>query len=325
MGGLLFITLTRIGDTVLSTGILERFMAMLPDAPVTVACGPAAAPLFGNLPRLERVHCMAKRRRGGHWWDLWAFAVRRRWDAVVDLRGSALAWMVPARARHVRRRWRLADARHRVVELGAAFGFDPPPAPRLWLGEADRAKARALLPDGAPILAIGPTANWPGKEWRPDRFAALALRLTAADGPFPAGRMAVVADGSERDRALPVLAALPSERRIDLVGHDLLEAAACLERVALFVGNDTGLMHISAAVGAPTLGLFGPSDERRYAPWGRYGGFVRTPESHAALTGAPGFDHRTTGTLMDGLTVEAAEAAARGLLHRLGARPGPLA
>ena len=71
MAGLLFITSTRIGDTVLSTGLLDRFMAMLPDAPVTVACGPVAAPLFAHLPRLERVHAMAKRRRGGHWWELW--------------------------------------------------------------------------------------------------------------------------------------------------------------------------------------------------------------------------------------------------------------
>ncbi len=317
MSGLLFITSTRIGDAVLSTGILDRFMASLPDAPVTVACGPAAAPLFCNLPRLEHLHAMAKRRHGGHWWDLWRFAVGRRWDAVVDLRGSALAWLVAAGTRRVRRRWQLDDARHRVVELGAAFGFDPPPAPRLWIGAAERQAAHALLPQGPPVLAVGPTANWPGKEWRPERFAALALRLTATGGPLADARIAVVADRSERARALPVLAALPPERRIDLVGHSLLEAAACLERVALFVGNDTGLMHVAAAVGAPTLGLFGPSDERHYAPWGRACTFVRTPESHAALTGSAGFDHRTTGTLMDGLTVDAAEAAARDLLRRL--------
>ncbi len=128
----------------------------------------------------------------------------------------------------------------------------------------------------------------------------------------------MLAAESERPRAQPVLDALPADARIDLVGLSLTEAAACLERAALFVGNDTGLMHVAAAVGAPTLGLFGPSDERHYAPWGERAGFVRTPESHAALTGGPGFDHRTTGTLMDGLTVAAAEAGARRLLARLG-------
>lgn len=318
MAGLLFITSTRIGDTVLSTGLLDRFMAMWPDAPVTIACGPVAAPLFHRLPRLERVHAMAKRRRGGHWLELWRATVGRRWDAIVDLRGSAITWVLSARRRFVRRRWRTADARHRVVELGAAFDFAPPPAPRLWLGPMDRATAATHIPAGRPVLAIGPTANWAGKEWRAERFADLARRLTAADGPLPGAAVAVLAAEAERPRAEPVLAALPAADRIDLVGLSLLEAAACLERAALFVGNDTGLMHIAAAAGAPTLGLFGPSDERHYAPWGPRAGFVRTPESHAALTGSPGFDHRTTGTLMDGLTVAMAEDGARRLLHRLG-------
>lgn len=319
MTGLLFITSTRIGDTVLSTGLLDHFMGILPAAPVTIACGPAAAPLFMRLPRLERVHAMAKRRRGGHWFALWRAMAGRRWDAVVDLRGSTVSWFLAARRRFVRRRWGGGDDRHRVVELGAAFGLAPPPAPRLWLGDADRDRAAALLPPGRPVLAIGPTANWAGKEWRGDRFAALARGLVAADGPLPGAAVAVLAAEAERHRAQPVLEALPAEARIDLVGLSLLEAAACLERAALFVGNDTGLMHIAAAVGAPTLGLFGPSDERHYAPWGPRAAFVRTPESHAALTGAPGFDHRTTGSLMDGLTVAAAEAGARGLLARLGA------
>ncbi|MGE0717934.1 MAG: glycosyltransferase family 9 protein [Alphaproteobacteria bacterium] len=316
MSGLLFVTATRIGDAILSTGVLGRFTACWPDAPVTVACGPVAAPLFAHLPGLERVHVMAKRPRGGHWLDLWRAAVGRRWDAVVDLRGSVLAWLLAARTRRVRRRWRLADDRHRVVELAAAFGFAPPPAPRLWLGEADRAAAQRLLPPGDPVLAIGPTANWAGKEWRAERFAELARRLTSPGGPLPGARVAVLAAAAERGRAQPVLDALAPDRRIDLVGEDLLTAAACLERAALFVGNDTGLMHLAAAAGAPTLGLFGPSDERHYAPWGERTAVVRTPQSAAALVGTPGFDHRTTGTLMDGLSVESVEAAATALARR---------
>ncbi len=67
-------------------------------------------------------------------------------------------------------------------------------------------------------------------------------------------------------------------RTIDLTGKvDLLTAYACLRRARLFIGNDSGLMHIAAAAGAPTLGLFGPSDERRYAPWGDKAVAVRGP------------------------------------------------
>jgi heptosyltransferase III len=82
-----------------------------------------------------------------------------------------------------------------------------------------------------------------------------------------------------------------------------------LRRCAIFIGNDTGLMHIAAAVGTPTLGLFGPSPVAQYAPWGRHTACVRSAEPPEAMFG-PGFDHRTTDTLMDGLSVDAAEAAA---------------
>ena len=98
-------------------------------------------------------------------------------------------------------------------------------------------------------------------------------------------------------------------------GVDLLTAAAVLRRCALFVGNDTGLMHIAAAAGAPTLGLFGPSHASHYGPWGRLGAIASTFIPAAELF-RRGFDHRTTGTLMDSLSVEAAAAAARRLLER---------
>ena len=68
--------------------------------------------------------------------------------------------------------------------------------------------------------------------------------------------------------AAPVLAGVPGA--IDLCGVlTLPEAAECLARATLFVGNDSGLMHLAAAAGAPTLGLFGPGEPARYAPAGR--------------------------------------------------------
>jgi ADP-heptose:LPS heptosyltransferase len=164
-------------------------------------------------------------------------------------------------------------------------------------------------------LAIGPAANWPAKRWRAERFAELASRLTAAAGPLPGSRVAVLAAHHERELAEPLLAALHPGRRIDLVGRvDLLTAAAVLRRCAMFIGNDTGLMHIAAAAGTPTQGLFGPSPVAQYAPWGRRTAWVRSTDLPEAMFG-PGFDHRTTGTLMDGLSVDAAEAAARRLWH----------
>jgi heptosyltransferase-3 len=308
---ILFITATRIGDAVLSTGLLSHLVGRHPAARLTIAAGPDAAPLFEAVPGLERLLIVRKKRLESHWLALYAAVAGRRWDLVVDLRGSVLAWLLRAGERRVMAKG--SESEHRVVQLARLFALDPPPAPRLWTTPAHERDAAALVPPGAPVVAIGPAANWRGKEWRAERFAELALRLTALGGPFPAARVAVLGAAHERPQAAPLIAALPRERHIDLVGRtDLLTAAAVLRRCELFIGNDTGLMHIAAAAGVPTLGLFGPSPVSQYAPWGPRAAYVRTALPPERMFG-PGFDHRTTGTLMDSLSVDAVESAARQL------------
>ena len=313
---ILFVSATRIGDAVLSTGLLSHLVERYPDARFTIGAGRVAAPLFEAVPRLERVVAIDKRRYGLHWLGLYARVVRRRWDLVVDLRGSALAYLVLARERRVRGKGERSEAR--VIQLGRLFGLYPPPAPHLWTSPTHDAAAARLVPAGAPVLAIGPAANWRGKTWRAERFAELAQRLTAPVGVLPGARVAVLAAAHERAQAAPVLDAIVPERRIDLVGQtDLLTAAAVLKRCALFVGNDTGLMHMAAAVDVPTVGLFGPSAATHYAPWGPRTAVAQTERPRLALMSAPDFDYRTTDSLMDSLSVDTAEAAVRGLWQRL--------
>jgi heptosyltransferase III len=312
---ILFVTATRIGDAVLSTGLIFYLVDRYPGARLTIAAGPLAAPLFDAAPGIERLIIVTKRRWSLHWLPLYAAVAARRWDLVVDLRGSALSWLLRANERKVMAKG--TAGQHRVRQLGRLFGLDPPPSPRLWIAAGHEQAAAALVPAGGPVLAIGPAANWRGKQWRAERFAELARRLTAGGGLLPGARVAVLAAGHERRQAQPLLAAIPEARRIDLVGRvDLLTAAAVLRRCALFIGNDTGLMHIAAACATPTLGLFGPSPSRQYAPWGPRADFVCSTDSSETMFG-PGFDHRTTDTLMDGLSVAAAEAASWRLWDRI--------
>ncbi len=261
---ILFVTSSRIGDAVLSTGLLDHLLRAHPDARFTVATGPVAEGVFLRMPRLERLILVEKRRYGRHWLGLWWACVGTRWDLVVDIRASALAWTLPARGRAVMRR----RGGHKTAQLGSVLGLAAPPLPVTWTAPEDRARAAALLPPGSPVLALAPTANWGGKVWPAERFAALASALLA--GPMAGARVAVLGGpgAGERAMAAPVLAALPEA--IDLVGKlTLPEAAACLALVSLFVGNNSGLMHLAAAAGAPTLGLFGPTPAAEYGPAGR--------------------------------------------------------
>lgn len=315
MTDILFITATRIGDAVLSTGVLAHLLTQYPGARVTVACGAAPAALFAGVPGLRQILVMKKRPFAGHWRDLWRATIATRWTRVVDLRSSMIAHLLMAEQRSI-----FHGAKtplHKVQQYGQLLRLDPPPAPRLWTTPAAEAAARAALPDDVPVLALAPAANWRGKEWPLERFVTLAERLTHPGGVLAQARIAVFCAPQEREGVLPLLSALPQERLIDVAGRlDLLALFAAFKRCRMFIGNDSGLMHMAACAGVPTLGLFGPSDERLYAPWGERTAFVRTPESLAELTSAPDYDHRTTGTLMGSLSLEAVAVAAQSLYKR---------
>jgi len=317
---ILFVTATRVGDSIMSTGILDRLLDENPGAKVTVACGPGAAQLFTEVPGLERLIRLEKKPYSMHWLGLWTACVGRLWDVVIDLRNAPLTYLIPTkRAHHVSRGRRDRVPGHRVKELAEAAGMTgEPPAPRIWISDRHREKARDLVPDGPPVLALGPTANWPVKQWPQERFGELAERLTGPDGILPGARIALIGNGDERDGVIPLIESIPAERFVDLVWDvDLLTVSACMERMALYVGNDSGLMHLSAATGLPTLGLFGPTPVTEYAPWGAHCDAVAISENYHEVF-PEGFDHRSTETLMSDLSVDQVEAAARTLWARAG-------
>src|SRR5262249_17727274 len=96
---ILFVTATRIGDAALSPGLLSHLVETRPGARLTIAAGPLAAPLFEGVPGLARLIAVEKRSFSLHWPLLWAKVAAQRWDLVVDLRGSALAWLLSSRER----------------------------------------------------------------------------------------------------------------------------------------------------------------------------------------------------------------------------------
>ena len=275
---ILFISSTRIGDAVLSTGLLDHLMRAHPEARFTIVCGRVAEGVFRRMPRLERLIAVEKRRYSLHWLEIWGALAFTRWDLVVDLRASAIAWLLWTRERKIIQGGRRPG--HRLAHLAALLGVDPPPLPVIWTAPEDTARAAALLPAERPWLVLGPTANWHRKVWPAERFAELALRLTAPDGAFPGAGIAILGGPGDQERSMatPVLTALP--QALDLVGKlELPEVAAVLARAAMFIGNDSGLMHLAAAAGAPTIGLFGPTPSDEYGPAG--------PKASAVLADGP--------------------------------------
>jgi ADP-heptose:LPS heptosyltransferase len=154
-----------------------------------------------------------------------------------------------------------------------ALGAEPPALPPdLEPTAAEDAEADAflsgLLPPG--FLAIHPGSGAPAKNWPSERFAELAAELgpepfLLVDGPADAAAAAGLAAG-----AAPVVRA----HRLSL-----RTLGAVLRRAGLFVGNDSGVTHLAAAWGTPTLALFGPTDPTTWSPVGRRVAVVRSPSA----------------------------------------------
>ncbi len=311
---ILFISATRIGDAVLSSGLVRRLSQEIPQARFTIVAGPAAAGLYKDLPGLQAIILFEKAKDGGHWFRLWRQVRKTQWGLVVDMRGSALSGFLNRKRRAVFKR-NLGPPVHKVIEAARVLNLEAdPPAPFLFTSAETEAHAAELTAGEGPILALAPAANWVGKTWPLERFAQVAIRLLGEGGPLHGGRIMVLGGPEDVGAVSALRHVVPMDRFIDLVGKvDLLTTFASLKHARIFIGNDSGLMHMAAAAGAPTLGLFGPSDEALYGPWGEKTRIIRGPRDYPTIRAVdPGFQ-QTMCHMMD-LPVEAVVDAAMKLL-----------
>jgi heptosyltransferase-3 len=299
---ILFITSTRIGDAVLSTGILDHMARSYPDALVTVVCGPLTASLFEGYPNIREIIPLKKKKYNGHWVDLWRRVRRKDWDMIVDLRNSALSRFIRAGHKFIYSK-RIDQSLHKVEQNAAVMGLNYIPAPKLWFTTDQMARARALMVPGGKILAVGPTANWRAKTWPRENFIEVIKYVTTEK--MPGARVTIFAARGEEEDARAVLESIPADRRIDMIAKgDPGTAAAVLSMCDFYIGNDSGLMHMAAAAGVKTLGLFGPSYPHLYRPWGAHCYYVSTPQTFDQLIDYNGYSPKTAPCLMGGLSAE---------------------
>ena len=266
----LFVTSDRIGDCVMSSGAIREIGRQVPGAEITVACGPTAAALFRAAPSVVQVIPWRKQKAAGHWRALWRATVGTRWAMVVDVRGSGLAYLLRAGQRRIyNRSWETGLAK--VETFSRMMKAQAVMEPEIFLDDQARSQAAAIIgEDPAPVLALAPISTAADRSWPADRWAALVERLKA-EPRFDGWRFMLVGGPGDHPAAAPALTAA-GDRGIDCVGRgDILASAAAIARARLFVGNDSGLMHVAAATGTPTLGLFGPSEWWHKAPWGPKG------------------------------------------------------
>ena len=291
---ILIIKPSAIGDVVHTLPVLDLLRRRYPDARISWLVTPACAGLLERHPQLDEVLRFERKEFGKGWRspkvaaDLFRFTRSlkdRRFDLVIDLQGlfrsGWLAWATrapvrvgPASAREgaplfYTHRVATGDPEQHAIEryltVAQAVGCERGPVRfNFAVDDADRAHVAGLTPRRYAVLMPG--ANWVTKQWPVERFAALVAPLRERFG-----LESVVAGG-------PDVAGLAEKvpATANLAGRtNLRQLVALLERAELVVANDSGPMHIAAALCRPLVTPFGPTNPVRTGPYGRMESVVR--------------------------------------------------
>lgn len=274
-----------LGDVVMALPAFRAWRALEPDADVTVLAKPRVAALWRLCEGVDRLLTLAPGLRGTR---RAAWALRRLdCDAALLLPGSFRAAWIAWRAGVPRRRGTAGQMRgrlltervslagleraHQAIENYRLFGLAPPaapPAPRLEIPAAAAAEAREIagLRDGRLHVALLPgAARGDAKRWPAEHFAAAARRLAEAR---PETRFLVCGTSGETAVCRQVAGRL-GDRATDLAGRtSLTQLAALLSQCRAVCCNDSGGMHLAAAVGVPVVAVFGLTDPRKTGPLG---------------------------------------------------------
>jgi heptosyltransferase-2 len=289
-----------IGDAVLSLPALEALRARFPKAEIVLLAKPWVSELYWYHPAVSRqivYHPEGEHRGPWGFWKLVQELRAERFDAAILFQNAFhAAWMawwarVPARIGYARDgRSALLAPRSGVVEPPppAAYGHqvyyylnllfraglidkpEPVREIRLRLADSERqwaGKRLGLLGLGGPRFLVGlhPGASFgPAKRWLPERYAALADRLIGALH----ADVLIFGSGEERPLAEQI-ARVMQHTPIVVAGETTLrQMMALLAECRLVVTNDSGPMHVAAALGLPLVAIFGSTDERSTGPVG---------------------------------------------------------
>ncbi len=298
MHSLLVVRLSALGDVVHVLPALAALREAFPGVRIGWAVEEKAASLLEGHPQIDTLHVIPRQAlaQAARSRDIGGFVENARravrelrqqcYEVTLDFqsnfRSSLLAYLSGARrrigqplpyskegARFLATETpeaveRTAHKIDRNLRLLAPLGVEPARAPRPVIPEPESARRLAEGFAGAVLLHPGVSAFGAFKAWRTEGYAALARYLKAEKG----ARVVVAWGGSaEREGALEVVALARGAAELAPETRSILDLAALQRRASLFVGADSGPLHLAAALGTKVLGLYGPKDPRTYGPY----------------------------------------------------------
>ena len=312
MKKVLVFSFSFIGDAVLSTAVIHPLRSHFPNSHITFLVGPFALNVFANDPQMDAVLVYDNREKhAGLRGRLQLMQSLRRgeFDLVVNLRDSFAARCIGAEHWGLVRGNRERHAVTRYLEVLSRQGVDTTAAqPQLQLTEAEHATAQRFLADadvrsGQLLMGIHPGGNWVYKLWSVEKYAQLGSILCQEQ------KAAILLFAGPNERGLQAqVAGMMGKPPILVETENLREVAALIATCDVYIGNDTGPMHIAAAVGTPVVALFGSTNQVRSGPYGEMHSVVHADMDLGCNPCHPGRHPGGCGAgscaVMDGISVE---------------------
>lgn len=269
---ILFITLSNLGDVILTTPVLSVLRGNFPEAKITVLVGPRAYPVLAGSTVADEIVIYDKEKPWLEKWKLVKELRRRNFDLVVDLKNSAIPYLLNPRVKTScfraglkniisKREQHLACLRHFEKQLPLDYGKT---IPFDFFSEVDLAAVKGKLQArnvrACDLVLMAPGANTHLKRWRAEGFAAVADRLIREQ------KKKVALIGAPSDHAvIDEITQYAHERLIDLSGETTMRQLAALLSVSeLLVANDSSPMQLAYEMKIPVAAIFGPTDDRKF-------------------------------------------------------------
>ena len=270
---ILIICSNLVGDTVLSTGVISYFQKKYPESLITFIAGPKAISLFNNSTNIDQIHSVKKKKFNLHWFDIYFKTIKIKWDIIVDLRSSLLSYFLANKKKYI---FKKKTNIHHILQLTQSLGFDCSNL-KIDTNELEEKIAKKQIKSDFKHLIVFPGGNWEPKIWPIEKYNKMLIKLYESNNKI---KFILVGSAEEKkDYLFNISKNIPSENIIDIFGESLTQTAAYMKFSDLFIGNDSGLMHLSCACNLKTISLFGPTDDKIYGPWGKENIVIRTKEN----------------------------------------------
>ena len=271
---ILVISSNLIGDTILSTGVIEDFSKNNPNAKFTFLIGPTSGQIYEHFPGLDKIISIKKQRLNVHWLKMYFKCWNIKWDIVIDLRSSLLSYLLFTKKKYIFKKNKKLS---HINQLNHSFNIKNSDL-FVHTNNNENSIVQKNLDKNFKYVVIFPGGNWIPKIWPANQYNELLNMLCYK---FTNIKFILVGSLTEKKLYFKAMKAnIDDNLFIDLMGKSLTLTSAYMKKSNLFIGNDSGLMHLSVASRLSTIGLFGPTNDKLYGHRTNNCFVIRTKESY---------------------------------------------